>query len=163
MNRLADLRVSVTSIDEAKNVLAEIARLTCNLAIEEARAEKRIAEEKARFAERTQQAMDELKERELSLKTFISTHKNLFVKPRKICTEFGSFGLQEVSELEITDEARLIKYCIDKVVRTPVKANIKQRIEDGQKIPGCSIKSGDTAVYKVNKSLIDAAVEDAKG
>lgn len=166
MNRLADLRINIQTIEDAKTLLGEIARLTCTLAVEKARAEKRITEEKERFAERTAPLVDEIATRESTLKSFIMTHKTLFEKPRKVATEFGSFGLQYVKELEIGDEVRLVQYCLEeelegalKIVRTPIKDNIKQRLEDGQKLPGCSIKEGDTAVYKVAKSLIDAEVE----
>ncbi len=168
MNRLADLRPQVTTIDEAKKLMAEIARLTCILAVGKARLEQRITELKQSTAERLGPAGTELELFESELSAFILTHKCMFEKPRKVATEFGSFGLQDVTELIILDEAACLKHCVEKkledcfqVALRPVKAGIKARLEAGENIPGCSLKSGDTAVYKVSKSVIETEVEKA--
>jgi len=98
------------------------------------------------------------------LARFIEQHKDLFADPRKVKTSMGSFGLQAVSELVIENQVRLERYlvenkiedCFELAFRT-IKTAIRKRLEVGEKIPGARIVSGDTAVYKVDKALVDQA------
>lgn len=168
MNRIADLRPNIETVDEARQLMAEIARLTCQIEVEKARLELNVAKLKASFQERVLEPAAELARLEENLRVFIVTHKSLFQKPRKVATEFGSFGLQEATEVLIGNEEVLFEHCVEKgltdcfkVVRTPVKPAIKQRLEAKEILPECSLKTGDTAVYKVSKSLVDREVETA--
>jgi hypothetical protein len=51
---------------------------------------------------------------------------------------------------------RQMEDCFQTSVRLS-KSGLKARLEAGEKIPGVALRSGDTAVYKVDKSLIDRA------
>jgi hypothetical protein len=168
MQRLADLRNNIESLGEAIQVADDLARLTISLAVDKARAEKQIADLKARHGERTADARakaDALNER---LTAFVIAHKDLFPeKRRKVVTELCSFGLQAVTELEITDQPVLLEHLLEqgyddclKVVRSPVKTAITARILGGESIPGAHVRSGDTAVYKVKPALVDEALQE---
>jgi len=169
MQRLADLR-DITTLDEAKQCLADLARLECNIAVAEARAEREIAKKKATLADLTAADRSAHSEAQQRLCSFILTHKGLFEKPRKICTEFGLFGLQTVTELEIIDEPRLTAFLLnhpdgleDCIKTEPrlVKNAIKKALElppQAEVLAGMArIRTGDTAVYKVSKALIEEA------
>lgn len=168
MNRLADMRPGVENLDQAKFALQEIAQITCRLEYQRARVEKQIASIKAKLADLQVRDNAALAATETDLNAFIVAHPDLFQKPRKIVTEFGSFGLQAVNEVVIEDEETLIRSVMEsayldcyQVVRVPIKAALKARLEAKEKIPGCILKTGDTAVYKVAKTLIDEAKEKA--
>jgi hypothetical protein len=150
--------------------MQDIATVTCRLAVAKARLEQKITAAKAEHAERTQIDEQKLADQESLLKSFIMTHQALFQKPRKATTAFGSFGLQAVSEVVIEDEDRFLKHVIEhafydcfKTVRTPVKDGIKTRLEAKETIPGCTLKTGDTAVYKVSPAFIEAEKKEALG
>lgn len=168
MNRLADLRPGIASLPEAKVIMQNIAETTCHLEARKARIEKQITDIKAKLAGLCAEDIADLEEFEKVLSAFIMSHQDLFQKPRKIVTEFGSFGLQAVSEVVIEDETKFLKHVIEhelydcfKTVRTPVKDAIKARLEAKEHIPGVTLKTGDTAVYKVAKTLVDEAKEKA--
>ena len=166
MKRIADLRPVIKDLDEAKQIMAEIAQLECQIAYADALLEKQVVAAKERHGERVDPHLERLNQVHNSLKNFIMNNRQLFKKPRKIATEFGSFGLQDVSELIVSNEETLIEHCLEqgytecvKTVQKPVKSEIKKRLKDGEQIPGCSLVEGDTAVYKVAKALIDEATD----
>lgn len=168
MNRLADLRPGITDLDQAKNAMQEIAQTTCRLKYQKARVEKQITDIKAKLAEMQAADVAKLQETEKALSVFIAGHPSLFQKPRKVVTEFGSFGLQETTEVIIEDESRLMKHVIVnefydcfETVRTLIKKALRTRLEAKETLPGCVLKTGDTAVYKVAKTLVDEAKEKA--
>ena len=164
MERVADLRMDIHDLDEARRCFDEIALRTISLAKQDAAFEKRVAKLKLEHADATRD------ERVITgtgtdlLARFIEQHKDLFADPRKVKTSMGSFGLQAVSELVIENQVRLERYlvenkiedCFELAFRT-IKTAIRKRLEVGEKIPGARIVSGDTAVYKVDKALVDQA------
>ena len=138
------------------------------MAVAGARAEKAIADLKVRHMERIQSDNDRAAELRDTLAGWILANKPLFAAKRKVVTDFGSFGLQTVSELQITNDSVLIEYLLEqgyedclKVVRTPIKPAIKSRIDAGETMPGCHVRSGDTAVYKVSRAIIADEIEKA--
>ena len=166
MERVADLRTAIQDLDVAKGVFKEIALLSIALAKKDAVFENRIAKLKAEHEEETRFERVHVGAYGDLLAHFIEQHKNLFADPRKIKTSMGSFGLQAVSELAIDQPDRIEQYLLDagyedcyETVRKLIKPAIKKRIEAGEKMPGAKIVSGDTAVYKVDKTLIDQARE----
>lgn len=168
MNRLADARPTLASLDEAKQSMAAIARLECEIAQSAALAEKQIVAAKGHHAARVVQKEEIRHEHELALTGFILANKTLFKKPRKITTEFGSFGLQTVTDLVVTNEETAVQACLErgyedclKIVRTILKKAAQVRLDAGESIPGLQIRTGDTAVYKVAKALLDEAREKA--
>jgi len=169
MNRTADLRESVKTLEDAKRLMAEIARLECNLACAAAQFEKRVVAAKQAYTDRASNTMDARDTAVQQLTMFIQDNKDLFLDPRKVATEFGAFGLQEASEVEITNEQDVIGHCIDagyedcvKTVRALLKQGLKAHLKSGEKIPGCHLKEGDTVVYKVARQLLDEAREKAQ-
>lgn len=168
MNRLADLRPGITNLDEAKAAMADIAKLTCRIEYQKARLEKQVADLKTRLVGLNAQEMEHLAEREKALTVFITSHPELFQKPRKVVTEFGSFGLQAVCEVVIENEEAVTKWLVAQSFEecfvselNLVRKAIKTRLEAKENIPGCTLKTGDTAVYKVAKTLIDETREKA--
>jgi hypothetical protein len=166
MQRLKDLRTAILNLETADAVLAEIAMLECDIAVAEARAEKRIAAAKAALEEAVaepRRASDSLK---TALGQFIENNRDLFKKPRKRKTAMGSYGLQTVTELIVDNEDALVTELLErgyddclKTVRKPVKTALVDRINGGETFPGCAVFTGDTAVCKVEKSVVDAARE----
>jgi hypothetical protein len=103
-------------------------------------------------------------ERELA--SYIEAHKDQFVKPRQVSTDFGKFGLRTLPpDVLIDDEPALIQRCLDDgyedcllVVRKPIKAALKTRLEAGQTLPGARLREGyEEATYTVAKHLIESA------
>lgn len=155
------------SLDDATAIFNRLAERTLALESRNAVLEKRIARLKAQHEESCASLVSDIEDHSSALTAFIETHRDLFSDPRKIKTSLGSFGLQTVSELKITDADQLLQYLMDKgyddcfeVVRTPVKTSVKARIKTGEIIPGAVVNEGDTAVYKVSKALIDQARAD---
>ncbi len=166
--RIADLRSGIQSLDVARAVFDNLALHTLKLAAQDAAFEKRVANLKSFHSAATAGDRDYISNTGLALAQFITQHQNLFKNPRKIKTSLGSFGLQSVSELLISDPVRLeervmdLGYddCFERVIKF-LKPAIKKRLETGEKLPGARIVSGDTAVYKVDKSLVDEARQNA--
>jgi hypothetical protein len=163
--RLADLRSAIASLDEAKTVFTDLAQAELALAKADAAFEHRIGRLKADHAARTEPDRRRREEKAAALCAFIEANKPLFARPRKVRTDLGAFGLQEVSDLVVTDEPALLKALADrryedcfKLLVRPLKPAIKARLEAGETLPGCHVRSGDTAVYKVDKTLLDEAL-----
>jgi len=168
MNRIADARPVIASVADAIRVHADLAQVEIRMAVAAARTEKAVAELKAKHMERIQSDSARAGELREVLAGWIMANKPVFAAKRKIVTDFGSFGLQSVSELQIADEPALVEHLLEqgyedclKVVRTPIKPAIKARIEAGETMPGCHIRDGDTAVYKVSKTIIEDEVSKA--
>ena len=165
--RSEDMRDRISTLDDALNCFDQAARAIISRAVTEARYEKKIAALKAEYAATVENVSGEINEMTGALARFIETHKELFQKPRKIKTAFGSFGLQDVSELEVLDEEKLQDVLLERgyedcyvVVRKLIKPAIRRRIEEGERIPGARMKDGDVAVYKVAAALIEAAKKE---
>jgi len=164
MERVADLRMDIHDLDQARRVFDDVALLTIALAKKDAAFENRIAKLKAEHDAATCDDRAILADGGEMLARFIEQNKDLFADPRKVKTSMGSFGLQAVSELVIDNPVRLERYlvenkiedCFELAFRT-IKTAVRKRLEVGEKMPGARIVSGDTAVYKVDKALVDQA------
>lgn len=158
--KLADTRTM--TIDDARNVFADIARLEIDIAKRRAMAEKRIADLKAQFdAEISPQAAvrDGLAQR---LTQFILANPALFKKPRSVQTDFGRFGRLTVSNIEIDDSDTMVAWALEqgyddivKTVRSPVRPAIAARIRAGETIPGARLVEVEEAFYAVDHVLYD--------
>jgi phage host-nuclease inhibitor protein Gam len=164
MNRLSDLRDSPATMDEATVLFNNLARNILTVEARSAALEKRIATLKAQHEAATADLASAIQEDAQALTRFIELNRPLFKNPRKVKTSFGSFGLQTVSELVVTDQEKVVEALLDrgyedcfKTVTTLVKPPIKARLEAGEKLIGVSVKTGDTAVYKVDRALIQNA------
>jgi phage host-nuclease inhibitor protein Gam len=168
LNRLDDLRDFPETIIGAKVLFGELAQRCIALAARDAQFEKRIARLKADHAATTEELRNGIANMEDDLTGFIESHRDLFKDPRKVKTDFGAFGLQAVNDVVIEDEDAAMKAVVKRrfedcfqVATRLVKTALKARLEAGEKIPGVVVRSGDTAVYKVEKSLLDRAKNES--
>ena len=168
MERVADLRMDIHDLDQARRVFDDVALLTIALAKKDAAFENRIAKLKSDHVAATCDDRALMGAGGDLLARFIEQHKDLFADPRKVKTSMGSFGLQAVNELVISNPEKVKEYLFEagyedcyKTIQNLIKPAISKRIEAGAKIPCAKIVSGDTAVYKVDKTLIDQARADA--
>jgi phage host-nuclease inhibitor protein Gam len=174
MNRLKDLRTSITNIEGAKTAFRVLAQLEISLAKVDAQCESRIAKLKAEHLAKTEGDIRKRQAAAADLTAYIEGHKDEFKDPRKVKTEMGTFGLEKANSVEIENEEKLIAVLMErgyddciKVERSPIKKSLNLRMKDretpeGAKIPaetfpGCTLKTGDTAVYNVSKALLDEA------
>lgn len=167
-NRLADMRSTVCSLDDAKAIADRIALAEKALAVASAKAEKRIADLKHTHAEATLPLVTDIAVDRAALAAFIVGHPHLFQNPRTVKTDLCKFGLQQVTDLIVHDQTALLERLMDlgyddcmKVSRTPVKTAIKARMEDGETFPGCTIRTGDTAICIPHKAILDQAKQEA--
>ena len=169
LNRISDLRNAPNTLYEAKVLFDELARHCIDLVARDAQLERRVARLKAEHAGETEDLLKDIAAKEIALKEFINSRRDLFKDPRKVKTDFGAFGLQAVSDVEIKDEEAVLKAVVKRKLEDCFKlstklvvAGIKTQLEAGEKIPGCALRSGDTAVYKIEKALIDRAKENCE-
>lgn len=168
MNRIADLRSTVKSMAEAVELFRQWVLTTKVLAVAKARVEKRIAELKQQHLEANSGRLSALAEMRERLVAYINANRNQFHKPRTYKDELGEFGLRTATELHIADEAALLQDLMEKgyddcyeTVHRPLAKAIRKRMKDGERFPGCTLNSGDTAVCIPSKALIDEACREA--
>ena len=166
--RIADLRTTCTCLDEAETLLREIALATCDIEAARAKAEKKIAAIKKQLQDETAFDASTIKQLEAKLCAFIDANRELFEKPRKHKCDWGTFGLQKVSEVVVNDKKALIEFARENdffdlyiTSTAPFKKAIEAMLRDRGKVPGCFLVEGNTAVYTVAKALIDEAKESA--
>ena len=150
--------------DTRKSKIQSIAAIEIKIAREEARAEVRIATIKEQTAAKIATIDPDLVAKQLALEEFIDNNRQLFQKPRKHKTTFGSFGLQTASGLNWVDKAMALDFLVDQkmlncfeTTHKPVSAGIKNALDAGTKIPGVSYISGLIVKYVVDKALIKDA------
>jgi hypothetical protein len=167
--RIADLRTNIPTVEEAKTMMAEIAQAEAALALKAARVDLRIKKILADHDSAVAEDLAGLEAMKNQLSGFITANRHLFKKPRKIKTSFGTFGLQDVAEVVIVDSERAIKWCRDNEMEALfkeeaklVKPALRKAIEAGKKVPGVTIKTGDTVVMTVAESIIQESREKAK-
>jgi phage host-nuclease inhibitor protein Gam len=160
--KLADTRLM--TLEGAKQCLEQIAHAECRIASKRARYEKTIAAAKSRCEAETADDTRHIQDREQLLTAFILGHAELFTKPRAVKTEFGSFGLRTVSNVEVYDEEALLQLAADngygdvvETVRRLRKDAVRKRLEAGEDLPGARVSRGEEAFYKIDKSLLESA------
>jgi len=165
MNRIADPRPTISSLDEAKELFMRYVLAVKRMAIHTARADKRIAEIKEQLAGQNEGLLLAAQDLKASLAAWILANLHLFADPRKIKTEFGTFGLQTVTDVCFLNEEVTLQALMDrgytecfKAVPKPLKTPIRKRLESGEEIPGVILRSGDTVVCDEDKTLIAQAV-----
>jgi len=164
MPPLTDTR-TVSTLSDAKIILQQLAHCDCRIASETARTEKRIAALKSEGELRTQSDRQQRDALEVKLNVFILSHQDLFAKPRSVKTDFGEFGMRSATNrLEVKDGAAAIAWAREngyadmlQEITILVKDAAKKRINDGEKVPGCSLPAGERPFYKVAKSMLEAA------
>jgi len=165
--RLHDRRTSaIQTIEEAKALFNAIAISEIAIAKAKAQAEDRIATIKDQTAAKVAMIDPDLDAKREALSDFVETHPELFAKPRHVSTDFGRFGLQTASKVELFDKTACVEFVVDQGMSNcfettykPVAAGILAAIEAGTRVPGARILSGDIAHYTVRKALLDEAKE----
>jgi len=153
-------------MDIAKKVFDELARTEIDIASLDAQFEGAVAVLKALHLEEVEPLHQKAAKDAEALSQFITASAELFTDPRKVKTDFGTFGLQRATEVIILDEARCKAYLkakrLDACLKTTislVKPAIRKRLNVGKRVAGCKLNDGDTAVYKVDKVLLADAKE----
>lgn len=162
--RLNDLRSGIENLAEADQVFADLARLEIQITAEKAKAEAKIATIKTNTDARIAPLQEKLAGLRQRLSVFIDSRRDQFAKPKTRATDWGYYGLRNVTDVVISDPQALLDRlmtdglddCI-KIVRSPIKPAIKARLKNGEKYPGCYLREGETVVCKVSKSLLDEA------
>lgn len=163
--KLIDTRKArITTLEEAKSLFDSIASAEIRIAKIRAMAEARIATIKNETAQRIEQVDPDLDEKRTALADFVTAHPELFTKPRHVSTDFGRFGLQDATRVDIVNKQDCIDFVVDQgmlncyeTTHSPNKAGLLAALMAGTAIPGCRLLSGDIAHYTVKKALLDEA------
>lgn len=150
---------------EADQVFQAIAEETILLTRQMAEYERRLAAVKAEAATSKAQSDAILKPLVKKLSDYIKVHPEQFEKVRAKKTPFGSYGMRNVSDLEITDEAALLHALMAHDVRDSyevttkiIKKVVERMVRSGDtRIAGVVIREGERAGYTVKKELLDNA------
>lgn len=168
-DRIGDLRTNIATLEEATALMTEIGQLTGVISYREARTQVQINKILSTLDQYLATSRKDLDDKKAALSNFIAGNRHLFKQPRKVKTSFGAFGLQDVTEVEVLDEERAIKHLMKedlqdlfKVTTSLVKPAIRKAIEDGAKIPGIRLKTGDTVIVTPAKSIVEAAQKRAQ-
>lgn len=168
MNTLADTRKQTMA--DAENTMQQLAHVEARLEKSRAKYELRIAQIKSRHLEEINEDSIIQAELEKRLTGYVMANQDRFTKPRMHKTDFGEFGLRTVSNLEITDpnalEQALQENGYDdcyEIITSLKKSAVRKRIEAGEIIAGAEVSTGVRASYRVLKSLLDAARQEATG
>jgi len=160
--RIKDYRNDIRTLEQARTHFDDMVVKILDMEYRNARFEKRVAAMKQQHESNTAAVRAEIELAETQLCDFITTHPELFQKPRTIKTNSGEFGKRHVEELKITDETECLKTCkrrgyveCFKEVTSLIKKALKRHLKAGDKITGCTLKEGDTATYKVASTLLE--------
>lgn len=164
--RLKDHRARPQTVEMADAIFATLAKAEIAMARIDAEAEEKIAQVKATAEAAkdhlTQQA-DACRE---DLAWFIAANQELFSKPRKRKTDWGTYGLHTATKVNVFDKDAAILHCkcngfadCLKTSITLLTTEIKNHLGGGDVIPGCELQSGDIALCTVKKELLDKAKE----
>ena len=164
--RIADPRTTIKTLEDADELMRQISALDCQIAVENARTEKRITAIKAKLEEKTAPLEANKTALEAQLSAYIITHKDQFKRPKKRKTPSGEYGLRHVTDLIIDDPDALTEHLLEagyddclKTTHSPHKAGIKARLENNEQIPHAAIRTGDTVVCIPSKALVKQAIE----
>ncbi|QBG47848.1 hypothetical protein EGM51_10750 [Verrucomicrobia bacterium S94] len=164
MKRIDDQRIATA--EEADQVMAQINTREARKAKITAVAESKIATIKSQLVKDLARYDEDLQPLYERMKTFINANPGLFQRPKKRKTPAGEYGLQAATELIISNEEDLIAWlkkeeltdCI-KVTEAPIKKEVTKLLKNKQQVPGCTLKTGDTAVIKPDPDTIRYAKE----
>lgn len=162
VTRLSDAReLQSTTVSEADEKFARLARLEINIKAARAQAEKKIAAIKADLQDKTESSQEEYAELVEWLEGYINANKGRFINPRQRKTGWGKYGLRTASQLKIIDADAVIRFA--ELVELPLftvkkivdKKEVEKAMGSGAEVPGAKIISGDIASFAVDKALLD--------
>jgi len=159
---ISDLR-SMT-LGQAMDLFQEYAGLAKDCEKRTAASEVRIQTEKERTAEANRPDQDRMDEILGTLTEFIRAHAHdLFRRPRKQRTDFGSFGLDTATKVEVDDQDAVIRFAeehpdleLTATTTSVLKTKLLAAIRDGRKVPGARLVQGDLVVVKVDKAYLQS-------
>jgi hypothetical protein len=165
--RLKDHRAKPQTIEMADAIFSTLAKAEIEMARIDAEAEAQIAKIKATADAAKETLGLRAKACREDLAWFIAANQELFTKPRKRKTEWGTYGLHTATKVNVFDRDAAILHCeingladCLKTTITLLTAEVKKHIEAGEYIPGCELQSGEVALCTVKKELLDRAKED---
>jgi len=160
--RLQDNRESLAMTqEEADKLFQAIAEITIHRTAIAATYDKELTAIKMQAEEEDRKYFKTLKPLEESLSAYITSHRDLFTKPRMKVTEFGKYGLCNATKLEITNKDTALISCkaqdIPAIVLTEKldKGALKTAIIDGKIIAGVELQIGEIVKYNVKKELLN--------
>jgi len=164
--KLKDLRTNIKTVEDADSLHGQIARLDIFLTKKKSQAESKIATVKSNLEKETAKAVAELAAKEAALTSYIEQHRERFESPRNRITDWGKYGLQKSTRIEIDDPEKALEYVEANEMKDCIKTSldlsaVRKRVKAKEKIPGCTLTSDDIAHYTVAKSLLDEAKEEA--
>lgn len=152
-----------TTMDDAVAMFAEYARLAKAVARRKAVSEDRIAKEKAKTEATNAPDEARMKELEGAIGRFVLANRTDFVRPKQRPTDFGKFGLQHSTRIEVQDVETVLTHARDQgytdminVKETLNRAALKRRLDAGENIPGAARLAGDIVVLNVDKQYLSA-------
>ena len=165
--KLSDHRQSaIQTLDDARQLFDSIAASEIKIARAKAMAEARIAAIKEQTAAKIEMIDPDLDAKRQALADYIDAHPEEFQKPRKVRTDFGSFGLHKATKLDWINKPAALEFVVDQGMadcfetkHRPVAKGIEAALESGARIPGVRLLSGDIAHYSVKRALIAEAKE----
>lgn len=167
MNRIADLRSPISTIEEADQTFRQYALAIKKIAVADARFERDHASRLMKHKADTQPLRAQAEELLGKIAHFIGAHGGLFKSPRTRKLDVCEYGLRTATELIIDNEDALLNLLMDRgyddcmqTVRSVAKSNVRARLSAGEEIPHCHMNSGDTVVAKVSKALLNEARQD---
>lgn len=159
-------RAAAMTVAEADELFGRIAAGEIEAHRVAAQFEKRLAAIKADAEATLGPIKERIKVRAALLAEYIKDHPDRFIKPRNRKTSFGTYGVRAVSNVEITDADELLADLKSKglaacyeVSERIVKAAVNRELEAGVELAGAELRTGIRAEYKVEKKLLEAAME----
>jgi len=150
------------TVEESDTTFEKLARAQIRIWRRNGVVEDRIAKIKSILAEENAEDQKLIDWAKGIIGQFVLAFRDLFQKPRKRKTNWGRYGLETESELQIDNEESLIQRLLDrgyddcfKVTRTILKSKVVARIEAGETFPGCRVLKGDVVKFSVDSSLTD--------
>jgi hypothetical protein len=151
------------SIDDAKSMFAEYAQAKKGVAKLRAQSELRIANEKARTDEACEPFLSRMAAIEKTLSEFVRANaEKYFTRPRKVTTDFGKFGLDRSSKVEVLDADAVIAHAKEagdmdlvKVTERVATGELAKRLRAGETIPGAELLDGDLVVLTVDRTYLE--------
>lgn len=163
--RMSDNRAALAMTrEEADALFQEIAEERIRATVVAAGYEARMTAIKTAAADAKAQSQAILKPLQARLDEYIKAHAAEFQSPRMRQTEFGSYGVRAVTNIEVVDEAKAIASCeaqgLDAVVivKKIDKPALKRAIDSGKTITGVEVRKGEVTKIDVAQKLVDQAM-----
>lgn len=160
--RILDTRpLLAMSQDDADTLFQRLAETVIAATAAAAAFEKKLAAVKSAAAAAQEEYDAIINPLETKLRDYIQANPDRFAKPRMRKTEWGSYGLRQVTNVEISDPvAAMISVKaqgIPAVITTERldKKAVERAIADGMTVSGAEVRTGEVAKYDIRRDLLD--------